>query len=64
METKELEKKFVKLSYKEISKVLDILGTHFAEPIETISKGDIFSTIDYDYSNEQIKKAMESIRRA
>ena len=56
-----LENEFVKLNYSQIEKIADLLKIQFAKPINSIPKQNIFATIKFDYSIEEIKKAIEKV---
>lgn len=58
-----LEKAFVALSYEEIARVLDRVGTRYFVPIETIPKQLIFAALEDDCPAEEIAAAMVEAKR-
>jgi hypothetical protein len=57
-----LQEEFEKLSYREIEKVLDVLGIKFVDSIESVSKQEIYSITERDCSPDEIKEAMEKVK--
>lgn len=59
---KEIEEKFCKLSYKEISKIISGF-TSYAVPIETIKKQELFQTALFDSGDEFLKEVEEFLKK-